>query len=151
MNLTKPGEFSITSFNSYVRWVRKSVRSFSYENAYFEFISGTNGGVVHPPVRFTDFGPVELFLNFVDPDDEALPRAIREMNVEAYHSAIYGQVDRSLVPFALTPFGDAYCFDAQRQNQVVVWIHDAEQSQVTNHVADTFEDFLALERGSTGS
>ncbi|OYP37206.1 hypothetical protein CGZ80_05820 [Rhodopirellula sp. MGV] len=64
-------------------------------------------------------------------------------NEEVLHSALYGQIDRTLVPFATTPFGDVVCFNARFENRVELWRHDDESCPENAVLASDFSQFVA--------
>ena len=130
--------------------IRRDLPTFSFPQVYLDMLEETNGGKPINCYFRIDGGshPIEYFLN-IGSTDESVDMNTRLLNVSVFWSEIHDRLSCNLIPFAVTPFGDALCFKYNHSIEepvIVLWYHEKseEDNPYTEFVA---KDFLALCKG----
>ncbi|MEZ5944153.1 MAG: SMI1/KNR4 family protein [Planctomycetaceae bacterium] len=127
------------------RLLSADIPGFRLDAAYEEFLSRHHKQeLVECTVPLSDDStmPIDLFLTF--------DRADGVDSVVGFWNAIEDRINEFLVPFAITPGNDAFCFDYEgfpdESIRVVLWLHEKseEDAPFTVPVAESFSEFLQL-------
>ncbi len=125
---------------------RTGLPRITFDPVYIDYLRGFHGGAPRKRYFKTAQGThhvIERFLNFASPND-----LLSEYNVNVTWSALCDRLGDDLMPFAVLFAGDYLCSDHSGSGRahVAVWFHEESpvDSPHTEHVADSFEAFLAL-------